>query len=596
MVLIVLLIHGNWLFALMSAAAMISPVAWFLMRRHTANARRTDDGQRPPARESSACDKDAILACPPLEPLVGMRGDPRLWWRIIAGMWAPCLSGWAPPMRVPIGMCDTGELALDLSAQGTHALVAGTTGSGKSVVLRTWCLALACRYPPTRVQFVFLDFKGGAGLDALADMPHTVGTVCDLDLRHARRALLGIEKELTRREMLVAKHHVSDTRDLPIPPATMMIVVDEFHALRGRLPDYIDRLTTIASLGRSLGMHLIACTQNPLGQVGSDMKANLSLRICLRVKDSLQSVEMIGNGSAALISPRSPGLGYVDDGESIRRFRCSAAQSPQRLVASTITAMSVTGIPPQPPLFSRALPRSVPLTGLSRRGDANHPDHVDSGRRAIAIGLSDDGIHLTTARLPIGDGTIIITGPRGRGKTTLLRTILQELRTHGGVSPVITLISWPRRTEDANGGHRHVLREITIGSEHDAGPTTETDDGAGREDGHRLLLVDDADALLDPLSTDPLSNVIEEASHDTSWTVVAAASKTPRSRLDGVSTRIVFPSGDRAIDAMDGIPSNLLGDLDDEDYSIPGRAVLIRAGTARMIQCAIGKGGTEYLR
>ncbi|RIY24149.1 cell division protein FtsK, partial [Gardnerella vaginalis] len=59
---------------------------------------------------------------------------------------------------------------------------------------------------------------------------------------------------------------------------------DEFHALKNQLPDYMNRLIRIASVGRSLGMHLIACTQNPMAQVNADMKANMSINICLRVR------------------------------------------------------------------------------------------------------------------------------------------------------------------------------------------------------------------------------------------------------------------------------------------------------------------------
>lgn len=43
----------------------------------------------------------------------------------------------------------------------------------------------------------------------------------------------------------------------------LIVVIDEFHALKDQLPDYVNRLVRIASLGRSLGMYLIACTQNP---------------------------------------------------------------------------------------------------------------------------------------------------------------------------------------------------------------------------------------------------------------------------------------------------------------------------------------------
>lgn len=161
-------------------------------------------------------------------------------------------------------------------------MVAGTTGSGKSELLISWCMALAIRHSPQTLHFVFLDFKGGSTFNALERLPHTVGNVCDLDLAHAVRALNAIEQELARREALVSAERVSRFDQLSHPPARLVVVIDEFHALRDRLPDYMQRLNRLASLGRSLGMHLIVCTQNPMGQVHADMKANISLSICLR--------------------------------------------------------------------------------------------------------------------------------------------------------------------------------------------------------------------------------------------------------------------------------------------------------------------------
>ena len=71
-------------------------------------------------------------------------------------------------------------------------------------------------------------------------------------------------------------------------------------------------------------MHLIVCTQNPMGQVHADMKANISLSICLRVTDQMQSNELIGTKDAALIPPAFPGAAYCHDGQRTVPFRCSA--------------------------------------------------------------------------------------------------------------------------------------------------------------------------------------------------------------------------------------------------------------------------------
>ncbi|MFR4489301.1 MAG: hypothetical protein ACLT3W_05495 [Bifidobacterium pseudocatenulatum] len=109
------------------------------------------------------------------------------------------------------------------------------------------------------------------------------------------------------------------------PPPRLIVVIDEFHALKDQLPDYVNRLVRIASLGRSLGMYLIACTQNPMGQVSADMKANMSVSICLRVRDRLQSCELLGDGRAADLSPAMPGAAFCNDSEQVTAFRCATA-------------------------------------------------------------------------------------------------------------------------------------------------------------------------------------------------------------------------------------------------------------------------------
>ncbi len=210
---------------------------------------------------------------------------------------------------------------LDLIRQGPHALIAGTTGSGKSVFLETWCLSLACSYPPDQLNLVFLDFKGGATFQRLKHLPHTVGNVSDLNIPHAMRALRALEYELKRREQIVQGSGGNSILHLKDAPAHLIIVIDEFHALRDALPDYIPRLISLAALGRSLGIHVIACTQNPMSQISNDMKANLSLHICLRVRDTMQSLELLDIPHAAALDPRSPGAGYIHDGVQCVPFR-----------------------------------------------------------------------------------------------------------------------------------------------------------------------------------------------------------------------------------------------------------------------------------
>ena len=95
-----------------------------------------------------------------------------------------------------------GPFILDL-AQGPHVLVAGTTGSGKSELLRTLVASLAVANRPDAMNFVLIDYKGGAAFRAAQPLPHTVGMLTDLDEFLVERALASLRAELQRRKVIL---------------------------------------------------------------------------------------------------------------------------------------------------------------------------------------------------------------------------------------------------------------------------------------------------------------------------------------------------------------------------------------------------------
>ncbi|RBP68136.1 FtsK/SpoIIIE family protein [Brevibacterium sanguinis] len=225
------------------------------------------------------------------------------------------------PAPALIGRGASGAVGVDLFADGPHALVAGTTGSGKSILLQTWLLALALDHPPQRLAFVLIDFKGGATFAPLAPLPHTDCVLDDFDSAAAFRALVSVRAEITRRERLLAVHGRADVRDLDEPPPRLVVVIDEFHALMAAHPQAADLLEHLTALGRSLGVHLILATQRPLGVVTGHMKANINIRLCLRVRDDADSFDVLGVTDAARLPPAVPGAACLDSGASITRFR-----------------------------------------------------------------------------------------------------------------------------------------------------------------------------------------------------------------------------------------------------------------------------------
>ena len=161
--------------------------------------------------------------------------------------------------RAAIGVGTDGVVEIDLVADGPHALIAGTTGAGKSELLRTLVVALAASTCPDDLTFVLVDYKGGSTFDACAELPHTVGVVTDLDDRLAERALVSLEAEIRRRERLLRQAGVDDLSayrlvaagDRPLP--RLVVVVDEFATLAADLPDFLPSLVGVAQRGRAWG-------------------------------------------------------------------------------------------------------------------------------------------------------------------------------------------------------------------------------------------------------------------------------------------------------------------------------------------------------
>ena len=232
-------------------------------------------------------------------------------------------SRWRRPASgpVPIGRGADGDVGIDLFSDGPHALVAGTTGSGKSLLLQTWLLSMALAQPPRRLRFVLIDFKGGATFSPLQGLPHTDSVLDDFDSGLAFRALVSVRAEITRRERLLADHGCADVADLAAPPPRLVVVIDEFHALMATHPRAADLLEHLTALGRSLGVHLILATQRPMGVVTGQMKANINIRVCLRVRDETDSFDVIGTDAGAFLPADKPGAACLDSGISVTQFR-----------------------------------------------------------------------------------------------------------------------------------------------------------------------------------------------------------------------------------------------------------------------------------
>ncbi|MER7811916.1 FtsK/SpoIIIE domain-containing protein [Streptomyces sp900116325] len=279
------------------------------------------------------------------------------------------MAGWSlggRSTRAVLGVGYDGEFAVDLVRDGPHALIAGTTGAGKSELLQTLVATLAVVNRPDEMTFVLIDYKGGSAFAECANLPHTVGLVTDLDSQLVERALVSLGAELRRRETQLAQTGAKDIEDyldkrsrggdvLPALPR-LLLVIDEFASMARELPDFISGLVNIAQRGRSLGIHLVLATQRPGGAVTPDIRANTNLRIALRTTDGGESRDVIDAPDSGDISPANPGRAYARLGPSAllpfqagrvggRRPGGQTAASTEVSVRADIISWSVLGGP-----------------------------------------------------------------------------------------------------------------------------------------------------------------------------------------------------------------------------------------------------------
>ena len=239
-------------------------------------------------------------------------------------------------LKAPIGVHTDGELfMLDLheKAHGPHGLIAGMTGSGKSEFIITFILSMAINYNPNEVQFVLIDYKGGGLAGAFenretgASLPHLAGTITNLDTAEMNRTLVSINSELKRRQRVfneVRDRLGEGTIDIykyqrlyregaiEDPVAHLYIVSDEFAELKSQQPEFMQELISTARIGRSLGVHLILATQKPSGVVNDQIWANSKFKVCLKVQDRSDSMEMLKKPDAA--SLKEAGRFYLQVG------------------------------------------------------------------------------------------------------------------------------------------------------------------------------------------------------------------------------------------------------------------------------------------
>lgn len=244
------------------------------------------------------------------------------------------------PLLVGLGEDITGHPQFMNIARMPHGLIAGATGSGKSVTIHNLIISLLFRNSPEQLRMIFVDPKR-VELTLYNGIPHLLTPV----ITEAKRAIVSLRwaiKEMERRLDLLQKERVQNISSyhdgiyqpakkkfeeagspederaaLPEPLPYIVVIIDELADLMQAYPKELEScIVRLAQMSRAVGIHLILSTQRPsVNVITGTIKANIPTRIALQVVSQIDSrtildqsgaEKLLGKGDMLFLSPESP--------------------------------------------------------------------------------------------------------------------------------------------------------------------------------------------------------------------------------------------------------------------------------------------------
>ncbi len=279
----------------------------------------------------------------------------------------------APLLSFALGLSASGEPTAADIAKMPHVLVAGATGSGKSVLIHSMVLSILFRARPDEVKFVLIDPKR-TELTFYEGIPHLFDPMVDparvsviTNSKEAAKALKALVSLMEKRYEKLQLHGVrnldgynaeADKKGLP-RDFHVVVVIDELADLMLIAGDVVeDAIQRLTQMARAVGIHLVLATQRPsVDVITGVIKANLPSRIALQVISKVDSKVILDCSGAEALQGRGDLL-YLSSGAQ-KPERCQGAYVSEDEIRKVVDYLKTQGKPDYPMLETMASKGSV---------------------------------------------------------------------------------------------------------------------------------------------------------------------------------------------------------------------------------------------
>ena len=232
------------------------------------------------------------------------------------------------PLLVSLGRDVAGKALFANVAKMPHLLVAGATGSGKSIYIHSFITSLLYRNPPESLRFIMIDPKR-VELTVYNDIPHML-TPTIIETKKAIITLKWLAKEMERRYGVLLSAGVRDIlsyhkekKESNPPMPFLVVIIDELAELMSTYPREVEAsIVRLAQMSRAVGIHLILSTQRPSVEVITGLiKANITSRVALQVASQIDSRTIIDMAGAEKLLGHGDMLYLAGDTGKPRRIQ-----------------------------------------------------------------------------------------------------------------------------------------------------------------------------------------------------------------------------------------------------------------------------------